>query len=178
MSLWQNVFHKQKTNQMRFHDLRHTAASNMAKSAINPIVAVTVLGMRFDTYQKTYLKLSIEDLVVASESNFARLGGSMFDAKGGVGFSVGWLPIFYYVVDFLSGRVTEVVVCTRRTTKLKSTIKSTSKLVKQKHFFKLILFYKQKTHMRLNAQAPLSNYLWRVGFVWDALFQPWRSSPA
>ncbi len=63
------------TGRMRVHDLRHTAASNMAKSNINPIIAVTVLGMRFDTYQKTYLKLSITDLVIASETNFARLRG-------------------------------------------------------------------------------------------------------
>ena len=61
-------------NKMRFHDLRHTAATNMAKSGINPIVAVTVLGMNFKTYQKIYLKLSVEDLVIASETNFARLG--------------------------------------------------------------------------------------------------------
>lgn len=60
---------------MRFHDLRHTAATNMAKSGINPIIAVTILGMDFKTYQKTYLKLSVDDLIVASETNFARLEG-------------------------------------------------------------------------------------------------------
>lgn len=59
---------------MRFHDLRHTAASNLAKDGINPVIAVTMLGMSLVTYQKTYLKLKSSDMIVASESNAARLG--------------------------------------------------------------------------------------------------------
>lgn len=58
---------------LRFHDLRHTCASNCAKSNINPVVAVTMLGMSLVTYQKTYLKLTPEDLIIASETNAARL---------------------------------------------------------------------------------------------------------
>jgi len=53
---------------LRFHDLRHTAATNMARRDINPVLAVTYLGMSLATYQKTYLRLSKEDLLVISES--------------------------------------------------------------------------------------------------------------
>jgi integrase len=53
---------------IRFHDLRHTAATNMARRDINPVLAVTYLGMSLKTYQKTYLKLSKEDLLVIAES--------------------------------------------------------------------------------------------------------------
>lgn len=58
---------------MRLHDLRHSCASNLAKSNINPIVAVTMLGMSLVTFQKTYLKLTANDLIVASESAVLRL---------------------------------------------------------------------------------------------------------
>lgn len=61
------------TSKTRIHDLRHTAASNMAKAGINPIVAVTILGMSFRTYQERYLKLTADDLAKACESNFARI---------------------------------------------------------------------------------------------------------
>lgn len=53
---------------IRFHDLRHTAATNMARAEVNPILAVTYLGMSLVTYQKTYLKLSKEDLLSISEN--------------------------------------------------------------------------------------------------------------
>lgn len=59
---------------MRFHDLRHTAASNLAKDGVNPVVSVTMLGMSLVTFQKTYLKLQTSDMIVAVESNSARLG--------------------------------------------------------------------------------------------------------
>lgn len=53
---------------MRFHDLRHTAATNMARAEVNPIIAVTYLGMSLKTYQKRYLKLTKEDLLIVSEN--------------------------------------------------------------------------------------------------------------
>jgi integrase len=58
---------------MREHDIRHTCASNMAKDGINPVKAVTMLGMSLAMYQKTYLKLTPEDLFVATDSGAARL---------------------------------------------------------------------------------------------------------
>jgi integrase len=58
---------------MREHDIRHTAASNMAKAGINPIMATTILGMSLSTFQKRYLKLTPEDLMLASESAIMRL---------------------------------------------------------------------------------------------------------
>lgn len=58
---------------MRLHDIRHSNASNLAKDNINPIVAVTNLGMSLAMFQKTYLKLTSQDLVVASENAVARL---------------------------------------------------------------------------------------------------------
>jgi integrase len=62
------------SGKMRFHDLRHTAASNLAKDGINPVISVTMLGMSLVTFQKTYLKLQTSDIIVAAESNAARLG--------------------------------------------------------------------------------------------------------
>ena len=68
------VHAKELTNiHARFHDLRHTAATNFAKSNINPIIACTILGMSFKTYQKTYLKLNYKDLIMACEANADRL---------------------------------------------------------------------------------------------------------
>lgn len=46
---------------MRFHDLRHTAASRMAK-VMSPVVACKILGMSFSTFQKTYLHMSDQDM--------------------------------------------------------------------------------------------------------------------
>lgn len=63
--------------QMRFHDLRHTAATNLARENINPTVAVTMLGMSLGTYQKAYLKLQTSDIIKASEANAKRLGFSI-----------------------------------------------------------------------------------------------------
>jgi len=58
---------------MREHDIRHTAASNMAKAGINPMMATTILGMSLSTFQKRYLKLTPQDLMLASESAVLRL---------------------------------------------------------------------------------------------------------
>lgn len=58
---------------MREHDLRHTAASNMAKDKVSPILATTLLGMSLQMYQKTYLKLTADDLIEASESSSGRI---------------------------------------------------------------------------------------------------------
>lgn len=52
---------------MRFHDIRHTAATNMVKKKINPVVAVTILGMSLSTFQKVYLHLSSDDLISSIE---------------------------------------------------------------------------------------------------------------
>lgn len=62
---------KNKTNisgRMRFHDLRHTAATNMARADISAVLAVTYLGMSLRTYQKVYLKLTKEDLLSISKN--------------------------------------------------------------------------------------------------------------
>jgi len=59
---------------MREHDLRHSAASNMAKSGISAVMATTILGMSLNTFQKTYLKLTADDLIGATESAVSRLG--------------------------------------------------------------------------------------------------------
>lgn len=48
---------------IRFHDLRGTCATNMARANINPVLAVTYLGMSLRTYQTTYLKLDRNDLL-------------------------------------------------------------------------------------------------------------------
>ena len=61
---------------LRFHDLRHTCASNFAKGNINPVIAVTILGMSLQTFQRTYLKLKASDLIIASETNADRLLGA------------------------------------------------------------------------------------------------------
>jgi len=58
---------------MREHDLRHSAASNMIKSGIAPMKAATLLGMSLAMLQKTYMKLTPEDLFDASESAVSRL---------------------------------------------------------------------------------------------------------
>lgn len=52
---------------IRFHDLRHTCATNTAKLAINPVLAVTMLGMSLKTYQQVYLNLSGKDLILAAD---------------------------------------------------------------------------------------------------------------
>lgn len=62
------------TGQMRYHDIRHTAASNCAKKNINPIFAATLLGMSIKVYQRIYLKLSPQDLIIASTSLAESLG--------------------------------------------------------------------------------------------------------
>lgn len=56
----------------RFHDLRHMAGTDMATNNINPIIACTILGMSLRTYQKIYLNLSMKDLILATETLFAK----------------------------------------------------------------------------------------------------------
>lgn len=58
----------------RLHDTRHSCASNLAKDGINPIVVVTNLGMSLAMFQKTYLKLTPQDLFIASDSAKKRMG--------------------------------------------------------------------------------------------------------
>lgn len=52
----------------RFHDLRHTCASNMAKAQINPSIACRILGMSISTYERKYLKLKAADLIIGTEA--------------------------------------------------------------------------------------------------------------
>lgn len=61
---------------LRFHDLRHTCATTMARRNINPVIACTMLGMSLRTFQKTYLNLSTQDLIIASETLFKSFGES------------------------------------------------------------------------------------------------------
>lgn len=49
----------------KFHDLRKTAASNMARQNINVVLACTILGMSVKTYQKEYLMLTAKDLILS-----------------------------------------------------------------------------------------------------------------
>ena len=48
---------------LRFHDLRHSRATEFAKQKVNPALACTILGMTLATYQKKYLNLSGSDLL-------------------------------------------------------------------------------------------------------------------
>lgn len=59
---------------MRLHDCRHSCASNLAKDAINPIVVVTNLGMSLAMFQKTYLKLTAQDLFIVADAAKKRIG--------------------------------------------------------------------------------------------------------
>lgn len=52
----------------RFHDLRHSCATTLAVKKVNPILATTMLGMSIVTYQKKYLKLTAEDLIMVSDA--------------------------------------------------------------------------------------------------------------
>lgn len=58
------------TGKMRFHDLRHTCATNFARMKVNPMMAVTLLGMSLRTYQKTYLNLSAQDLIEVADLSY------------------------------------------------------------------------------------------------------------
>lgn len=65
---WRDAKVKAKIKtRIRFHDTRHTRATDMAKAKINPVLAVTYLGMTLKTYQQKYLKLQKEDLLIISE---------------------------------------------------------------------------------------------------------------
>lgn len=55
---------------LRFHDLRHTCATNFARMKVNPMMAVTLLGMSLRTYQKTYLNLSAQDLIEVADISY------------------------------------------------------------------------------------------------------------
>jgi integrase len=48
---------------LRFHDLRHSRATEFARNDINPAIACTILGMSLRMYQKVYLNLSGSDLL-------------------------------------------------------------------------------------------------------------------
>lgn len=56
---------------LRFHDLRHTCATNLARTGTNPILASTLLGMSIKTYQDTYLNLKKEDLILTVDNLFS-----------------------------------------------------------------------------------------------------------
>lgn len=57
------------TKRVRFHDLRHTAATNMAELDLDPIKCCSILGMSLRMFDKTYVKKhklktsSIADLI-------------------------------------------------------------------------------------------------------------------
>lgn len=53
---------------MRFHDLRHTAATNYAKHKVDGIHAAEILGMDLKIYQHVYVKLTVNDLFDSIES--------------------------------------------------------------------------------------------------------------
>lgn len=48
---------------LRWHDWRHTKATEMAQKKINVVLAATLLGMSIKTFQKTYLNLTGQDLM-------------------------------------------------------------------------------------------------------------------
>jgi integrase len=50
---------------LRFHDLKHSAATNMARNKVNPMVACEILGMSIVQYQRTYLNLQASELILA-----------------------------------------------------------------------------------------------------------------
>lgn len=58
---------------LRFHDLRHSCATHTARKNINPMVACSLLGMSFKTYQRIYLNLTESDIKLAVET--MSLGG-------------------------------------------------------------------------------------------------------
>lgn len=66
------------SRRIRIHDLRHTAATNMAKANINPLIAATALGMTIQRYQKTYLKLTADDLIIAIEAAPVKFTAAIF----------------------------------------------------------------------------------------------------
>lgn len=57
----------------RFHDLRHTCATRMAESNINPVIAARILGMGLDVYDKVYCKPS-EDALSKAMKEMVKLG--------------------------------------------------------------------------------------------------------
>lgn len=60
-------------DRLRFHDFRHTAASNFAALNVNPSIACTILGMSLEVYQNVYLKLLPTDMSFATDLNAAKL---------------------------------------------------------------------------------------------------------
>lgn len=66
---WQDAKTKAKIKgRIRFHDLRGSCATNYARRGVNPIVACTLLGMGFSMYQKIYLNLTTNDLILAVDT--------------------------------------------------------------------------------------------------------------
>lgn len=53
---------------LRFHDLRHSRATEFARQKVNPAIACTILGMSLRMYQKVYLNLKGSDLLEAIDS--------------------------------------------------------------------------------------------------------------
>ncbi len=53
---------------IRFHDMRHTAATNMVAASLNPLMICTFLGMSMTVLQKKYLKLRPQDLVIIADT--------------------------------------------------------------------------------------------------------------
>ena len=61
---WNAVKAAAKTEgRLRFHDLRHSRATEFARQDVNPAIACTILGMSLRMYQKVYLNLSGADLL-------------------------------------------------------------------------------------------------------------------
>lgn len=58
---WQNCKVKSRV-QGRFHDLRHTCATRMSESGMNPVMASRILGMDLDVFDKVYCKPSEDSL--------------------------------------------------------------------------------------------------------------------
>jgi integrase len=59
---------------LRFHDLRHTCATNYANMELSPLKACTVLGMSLKIYEDVYVKKS--ELDFSSFSNIDLLGAN------------------------------------------------------------------------------------------------------
>lgn len=63
---WQELKTKAKV-QGRFHDLRHTCASRLAKSSVPHAVAARYLGMSLRTFDRVYCHLDRHDTAAAAE---------------------------------------------------------------------------------------------------------------
>lgn len=57
------------SDRIRFHDLRHTCATNFAKRKANSMLVASMLGMSLKIYQNTYLNITGHDLISLVEDN-------------------------------------------------------------------------------------------------------------